>query len=94
MKWTANREVDAVDMLPPPMLDRELDQLGLPFDLQLALQIEPVRLDRAHRQPVCCAICLLDSPSASASRMSRSRGVNRSSGDAVALAWIIRAAAR
>ncbi|KGD58558.1 hypothetical protein DP49_5848 [Burkholderia pseudomallei] len=34
------------------MLDRELDQFRLPLDVELALQVQPMRLDRAHRQAV------------------------------------------
>src|SRR5581483_2512608 len=35
-----------------PAFHRKLDELGLAFDFELALDVEPVRFHRPHRQPV------------------------------------------
>jgi hypothetical protein len=67
--------------LKPGMLHGEPDQLGLPFDPKLALDIEPVRLHRAHRQNPARAICLLVRPLAMCRSTSFSRVVSWLSGN-------------
>jgi len=64
-KTVKNRRVEvriAKVGLAPAVLDRKLDQFRLPFDIELALQVQPVSLHRPHRQPAALRDLLAGKP--------------------------------